>query len=116
MTPLEILFLVRSLLSREQAWTKVNDYQAADGRRVSVWHPHACAFSLQGAFNRVEYITRSKSVTAAKLALLDQIDPRGTATLHTYNSAVGTTHYAVLSQLDSAIRSLGGTPPEVEEE
>jgi hypothetical protein len=116
MTPLEILLSVRGLLASEARWTKVNDYQAVDGRGVSVWHPHACAFSLEGAFNRVAYITKSRSVTAARLILLSQIDPRGTATLHTYNSALGTTHYAVLWQLDSAIRSLGGTPPEQENE
>jgi hypothetical protein len=115
-TPLQTLQAVRSLLSREEAWTKLAPHLAADGRRVSVWHPHACKFSLTGAFSRIQHYTQSKSVDLAKAYLTLQIDPAGQISLEAYNNALGTTHYAVLSQLDSAIRSLGGTPPEQEDE
>lgn len=117
MTPLDVLLAVRSLLSREEAWIKgACPLRAADGRAVSVWHPHACKFTLAGAFARIQHYTKTKAAEEAATLLCKQIDPKEVISLASYNDALGTTHYSVLCHLDRAISSLGGTPPQVEEE
>jgi hypothetical protein len=116
MSNLEILLAVRNLLGQAERWTKGALARGEDDRKVSLQHPHACKFSLEGAFLRVQYITRSDCRVAHAL-LRRVIDPHQVISMEAFNNALGTTHWTIIQKLDKAIRLLGGTPPvQVEEE
>lgn len=116
MTDLEILLAIRSLIRSEDKWTKGANARAEDDRKVSITHPHACKFSLEGALLRVHYFTQAKQCYPMYHLLRRVIDPRLVVSLEGFNNALGTTHYAVMCKLDHAIRLMGGTPPIEEEE
>jgi len=116
MTPLDVLLCMHYLIGQPERWTKGALARGEDDRKVSLTHPHACKFTLEGALYRVHWITRAKSCYAVHDLLRRTIDPRLVVSLEAFNNAQGTTHYAVMLKLAGAIRALGGTPPMEEEE
>jgi hypothetical protein len=106
---------VRSLIGDESRWTKGALSRGEDNRKVSITHPHATKFSLEGAFYRIQYITQARCGPAHSL-VRQALDPKGLVSMEAFNNALGTTHWTVTQKLDSVIRSLGGTPPAMEEE
>ena len=112
MNSIEILLAVRSLLAEPERWFKKGLARAADDRKVSLTHPHACKFTLDGAFARIQYITRF-NVGPAYSLLKSLVHP---ALVAHFNDAQGTTHWTVLQMLDRAILLAGGTPPVVQDE
>lgn len=119
MTTLDVLLAVRGLLAEPERWFKCKLGQSrelarnVEDRQVSVFHPHACKFTLYGAFVRVQHITQSAHVGLAYNLLKETLDPSGSIPVANFNDARGTTHWAVLQLLDRAIRLAGGTPPVV---
>lgn len=110
MTPLEVLLAVRGLIPTQDRWIKGDLAHNVEGRKVSLTHPHACRFSLDGAFFRVQHITHARCSPAYEL-LKSLIDKEKRIQVAHFNDAEGTTHTLVLSYLDRAIRLTGGTPP-----
>jgi hypothetical protein len=113
MTPLEVLFAVRGLIPRAESWFKGGLARNVEDRKVSITHPHACKFSLDGAFYRVQHITHAKCGPAYEMVKW-AIHPARAVMVASFNDALGTTHTAVLEALDRAIRLAGGTPPDME--
>jgi hypothetical protein len=116
MTEAEALLAVRSLIADADRWFKDGIARADDHRKVSLTHPHASRFSLDGAFYRVHHITRDQAVTSAYDFMLRAIDSKKTVRMANFNNAQGTTHWAVMQMLDRAIRLAGGTPPIMQDE
>lgn len=115
MTDLEILMAVRGLISKPERWTQYALARAKDDRKVSITHCHACKFSLEGAFYRVQYFT--KAWCGPVHAYLRQvIDPHLMTSMESFNNSRGITHYIILRHIDRAITLMGGTPPVDEEE
>lgn len=110
MTPLEILYAMRNLLSTPERWTKGAFARNEDGRSIRISHPHCRAFSLEGSMYRVQWITKAP-VLVAHETLKHQIHRGKLISLANFNDARGTTYSAVLDTLDGAIRALGGVPP-----
>lgn len=115
MNRLEVLLAVRGLLSSHDRWLKHGMAANEDGKKVSIQHPRACAFSLDGAFHRIAYITGAQCGPAYEL-LKYCIDRTRKIPVSSFNSALGTNHWVVTQMLDKAIIMAGGTPPVIEEE
>lgn len=115
MSDLEVLFAVRGLIAQPEAWFKGGIARNEDGRKVSVTHPRACQFSLDGAFYRVQYITKARCGPAYELLKATLIQG-GVIPLSSFNDANGTTHLAVLQLIDKGIKKLGGNPPQEEQD
>lgn len=116
MTPLDVLMAMRGLIAQPERWTKGALARAEDDRKVSLSHPHACKFSLEGALYRVHHYTKAPACQQVHGILTRVVDPRRVVSMETFNNALGTTHWTVLQKLDHAIRLMGGTPPVFEDE
>lgn len=115
MTPLDVLYAVRSLLAKPERWFQGGIARAEDDRKVSITHPHATKFSLDGAFHRVHHITKATCGPAYEIVKYC-IDRSRCVPVSSFNDARGTTHWTVTQMLDRAILMAGGEPPLPEEE
>ncbi len=108
----EVLLCVRGLIDQPEKFCKGMLAQNAEGRKVALTHPHACRFSLDGAFLRYGHVTH-KFVGPAYNHLKRTVWPfsEGFVLSH-FSDARGTTHFTVLAMLDKAITTMGGSPPQ----
>lgn len=116
MSPLDFLLAVRTLLDQPDRWIPHGIARNEDGTKVSITHPRASKFSLDGAFYRIHYITKCPNAGTAYLILKRTIDPTEAVLISSFNGALNTTHHAVIKMLDRAIVVAGGTPPSAVQE
>lgn len=109
LTTKEVLSLAYQLLEKPECWTKGCMARNIEDRKVSITHPHACKFSLEGAIYRIALITKTKVFDAHQL-VKGGISKGMTIPIAHFNDANGTTHSAMLAILRKAIERASDLP------
>jgi hypothetical protein len=110
MSPHEVLICARWLIQTPEAWTKGCFARNIEGLRVSIRHPHACAFSIEGALYRVQWITKAP-ISMAYHTMLECITRTKHIPLAHFNDANGTSHSTAIDLYNRAIARFGSVPP-----
>lgn len=110
MSPHEVLICARGLIQTPEAWTKGAFARNVEGLRVSIRHPHACAFSAEGALYRVQWITKAP-ISLAYQTLLECITRTKHVPIAHFNDANATTHTTIINLYNQAIARFGEVPP-----